>query len=120
MTMKMFFLKDVGEYKAGYEGFIDRTLGKKLCSEKVAVPWCMKDRVSPAERKAIKKARAKAKAEEKAEARAKAKAKEKAEAEARAKEKADKAKELLEKRDEEKIKTTVSKKAWTRSKAVKK
>jgi len=57
MTMKIVILKDSGEYKAGFEGFVPRPLGSKLCKEKVAVPWCMKDRISPAEKSAITKAK---------------------------------------------------------------
>ena len=57
MTMKILVLKDSGDYKAGFEGFIPRPLGKKMCQEKTAVPWSMKDRISPAEKSATPKAK---------------------------------------------------------------
>ena len=57
MTMKIVILKDSGEHKAGYEGFVPRPLGIRLCKGKMAVPWCQKDRISPAEKSAITKAK---------------------------------------------------------------
>ena len=108
MTMKIFFLKDTGKYKAGYEGFIDRTLGKKLCQEGVAVPWCKKDKISPAQAKAMKKA----------EAEAKRIAKEK-EKEEKAKAQKEKAEKLLKDREKAESEKAVSKKAKIRGRAVK-
>ncbi len=92
MSMKVVFLKDYMEYKAGFEGFIPRTLGSRLCDQKVTVPWCMKDRISPAEKAAITKAKnlAEKEAKRKAKEEKKAKAERKAKAE---KAKADKLKE---------------------------
>lgn len=43
MSMRVVFLKDHGDYKAGFEGFIPRPLGKAVCKQNVAIPWCMKD-----------------------------------------------------------------------------
>ena len=46
MTMKVIILKDHGDYKAGFEGFVPRTLGRSLCDQSVAIPFCTK-RKSP-------------------------------------------------------------------------
>ncbi len=43
MSMRVVFLKDHGDFKAGFEGFIPRPLGKAVCQQNVAIPWCMKD-----------------------------------------------------------------------------
>jgi hypothetical protein len=61
MTMKLLVLKDSGDYKAGYEGFVPRPIGKKMCQEKTAVPWSMRDRISKADVKALKQVEADAK-----------------------------------------------------------
>ena len=115
MTMKVYILKENGDYKAGFEGFVERKVGVQLCQNKVAVPWCQKDRVSPADRKAIRKAevdaeKAAKKAEDDKEKAAKKAADEKAEA---------KKAELLKKKDEPKEKA-YSKVVKKRSKAYKK
>jgi len=42
MSMRVVFLKDHGDFKAGFEGFIPRILGKTVCQQNVAIPWCTK------------------------------------------------------------------------------
>ena len=115
MSMKVVFLKDSGEYKAGFEGFIPRPLGSKLCREKVAVPWCMKDRVSPAEKSAITKAKKarekKIKEEEKAKEKRAQEKKEKKAKEKKAMEEKAKADKLLKERNIPKAETADSKKS---------
>ena len=110
MTMKLLILKDSGDYKAGYEGFVPRPIGKKMCQEKVAVPWSMRDRISKADAKAIKKADAEAeKATKKKEKEEKAK-EEKAKKTKRVEAEKVKAAKLLQERDEPKAENTSSKK----------
>ena len=42
MSMRVVFLKDHGDFKAGFEGYIPRILGKSVCQQNVAIPWCTK------------------------------------------------------------------------------
>jgi len=41
--MRVVFLKDTKDYKAGYEGFIPRMLGRVLCQQDITIPWSEKD-----------------------------------------------------------------------------
>ena len=119
MTMKLLILKDSGDYKAGYEGFVPRPIGKKMCQEKTAVPWSMRDRISKADVKALKQVEADEKRAAKKkvkEEKAKAEAEKEAEEKAAEKEKADK---LLKDKEMAKSEKAVSKKANARSREVK-
>jgi len=63
--MRVVFLKDHGDYKAGFEGFIPRPLGKAVCQQNVAIPWCTKD-ANPEYKKLIKSMKPKRKRRKKA------------------------------------------------------
>jgi len=43
MSMKVVFLKDTMDHKAGWEGFIPRSLGRRLCQQEITVPSSIKD-----------------------------------------------------------------------------
>ena len=43
MSMKVVFLKDTTDHKAGWEGFIPRSLGRRLCQQEITVPSSIKD-----------------------------------------------------------------------------
>ena len=43
MSMKVVYLKDTPDHKAGWEGFIPRSLGRRLCQQEIAVPYSVKD-----------------------------------------------------------------------------
>ena len=123
MSMKIVFLRDYPDYEVGWEGFVSRSLGSRLCYQEIAVPYSIKDH------HAGYKAMIKKKEEDKREAEREAKEK-KEKAELEAKEKAEqKAKEKAEREAEKKIKalkkkdatdrkTAVSKKAETREKSI--
>ena len=122
MSMKIVFLRDYPDYEVGWEGFVPRSVGSRLCYQEIAVPYSIKDH------HAGYKAMIKKKEEDKREAEREAKEK-KEKAELEAKEKAEqKAKEKAEREAEKKIKalkkkdatdrkTAVSKKAETREKS---
>ncbi len=108
MTMKLLILKDSGDYKAGFEGFVPRPIGKKMCQEKTAVPWSMRDRISKADVKALKQVEA----DEKRAAKKKAKeekAREEEAKEKKAKEEKAKADKLLKESLEPKAENAFSK-----------
>ena len=63
MSMKVVFIKDSNNYKEGFEGFIPRQLGRRLCQQGITIPWSLKD-YSP-EYKAMVKRKKKAAAEKK-------------------------------------------------------
>lgn len=111
MTMRVVYLKDHDGHKANKDYFIERTLGRRLCSSGVTVPYSThmenlkRAKDEAAEKKARKEAEEKAKAEEEA----KKEAEEKAEAE-----------KLLKEKEKKERETADSKPAKTRSKAIKK
>ena len=115
MSMKVAFLKDYPDYEAGWEGFIPRSLGIRLCYQEIAVPYSIKDH------HAGYKAMIKKKEEDKREAEKKAEREAKEKAELKAKEKADldaeKKIKALKKKDAVDRKTTTSKKVEAREKA---
>ena len=39
MSMRVVFLKDHGDYKEGFQGFISRQLGRRLCQQMITIPW---------------------------------------------------------------------------------
>ena len=43
MSMKVVYIKDTPEHKAGWEGFISRSLGRRLCQQEITVPSSVKD-----------------------------------------------------------------------------
>ena len=43
MSMKVVYIKDTPEHKAGWEGFIPRSLGRRLCQQEITVPSSIKD-----------------------------------------------------------------------------
>ena len=43
MSMKVVFLKDTIDHKAGWEGFISRSLGRRLCHQEITIPYSIKD-----------------------------------------------------------------------------
>ena len=63
MSMKVVFLKDSNNYKEGFEGFVSRQLGRRLCQQGITIPWSLKD-YSP-EYKAMVKRKKKEKAAKK-------------------------------------------------------
>jgi len=105
MSMKVAFIKDYPEYEAGWEGFVPRSLGSRLCYQEIAVPYSIKDHHAGYKAMIKKKER---EAKEKAEL----EAKEKAELDAEKKIKA------LKKKDAVDRKTTTSKKVEMREKAI--
>ena len=110
MSMKVVFLKDYPDYEAGWEVFVPRSLGSRLCYQEIAVPCSIKDH--HAGYKAMIKEKAKREAEREAKEKAELEAKEKAELEAEKKIKA------LKKKDADGRKTTTSKKVETRETAI--
>jgi len=42
MSMKVVFLKDTPDHKAGWAGFIPRQLGRRLCHQEIAIPWSIR------------------------------------------------------------------------------
>ena len=107
MSMKVAFIKDYPEYEAGWEGFVPRSLGSRLCYQEIAVPYSIKDHHAGYKAMIKEKEKAKREAEREVEK------KEKAESEA--KEKADL--KALKKKDAADRKTTTSKKVEAREKA---
>ena len=67
MSMQVVILRNATitgtRYETGWEGFIPRSLGRKLCQQGIAIPWSLKD-YSP-EYKAMVKRKKKAAAEKK-------------------------------------------------------
>jgi len=43
MSMKVVYIKDTTDHKAGWEGFIPRSLGRRLCHQEIVVPHSIKD-----------------------------------------------------------------------------
>ena len=43
MSMKVVYIKDTPDHKAGWEGFIPRNLGRRLCQQEITVPYSVKD-----------------------------------------------------------------------------
>ena len=43
MSMKVVYIKDTPDHKAGWEGFISRSLGRRLCQQEITVPSSIKD-----------------------------------------------------------------------------
>ena len=43
MSMKVVYIKDTPDHKAGWEGFISRSLGRRLCQQEITVPYSVKD-----------------------------------------------------------------------------
>jgi len=43
MSMKVVYIKDTPDHKAGWEGFISRSLGRRLCQQEITVPSSVKD-----------------------------------------------------------------------------
>ena len=39
MSMRVVFLKEYGDYKTGFQGFIPRQLGRRLCQQGITIPW---------------------------------------------------------------------------------
>ncbi len=93
MTMRVVYLRDHDGHKADKEYFVERTLGRRLCENGVAIPFVDYEK----KQEAAAEARAKAEAEKKA-----------------------KAEKLLKEKEAATREMAVSKKAKTRSKAVKK
>ena len=108
MTMRVVFLKEYGDHEAGWEGFIPRPLGQRLCQQDITIPDFGKE-TNPGYIALLKK-----KADEKAAAEedARKKAEQKAEREAKKKIKA------LKKKATVKRKTAVSNKTKTREKSI--
>ena len=67
MSMQVVILRNATitgtRYETGWEGFIPRSLGRKLCQQGIAIPWSLKD-YSP-EYKAMVKRKKKEKAAKK-------------------------------------------------------
>ncbi len=110
MTMRVVYLKDHDGHKKDKDYFIERTLGRRLCSAGVTIPYSthMEDLKRGEEEAKAKKERAKKEAAAKAKAQKK-EAEEKARVEKLLKEKEEKARE-----------TADSKPAKMRSKSIKK
>jgi hypothetical protein len=108
MTMRVVFLQEYGDHEAGWEGFIPRQLGRRLCQQEITIPDFGKETNSAYNALLKKKADEKADADEKA----RKKAEQKAEREAKKKIKA------LKKKATTKRKTAVSKKTKTREKSI--
>ena len=119
MSMKVAFIKDYPEYEAGWEGFVPRSLGSRLCYQEIAVPYSIKDHHAGYKAMIKKKEEAKREAEREAKEKAELEAKE---AEQKAKEKAEldaeKKIKALKKKDAVDRKTTTSKKVEMREKAI--
>ena len=111
MSMKVAFIKDYPEYEAGWEGFVPRSLGSRLCYQEIAVPYSIKDHHAGYKAMIKKKEEAKREAEREAKEKAELEAKEKAELDAEKKIKA------LKKKDAVDRKTTTLKKVEVREKA---
>ena len=130
MSMKIVFLRDYPDYEVGWEGFVSRSLGSRLCYQEIAVPYSIKDHHAgykamikkneedkrEAEREAEEKEKAEREAKEKAELEAKEKAEQKAKE--KAEREAEKKIKALKKKDATDRKTAVSKKAETREKSI--
>jgi len=43
MSMKVVYLKDTTDHKAGWEGFISRQLGRTLCQQEITIPWSIRN-----------------------------------------------------------------------------
>ena len=43
MSMKVVYIKDTPDHEAGWEGFISRNLGRRLCQQEITVPYSVKD-----------------------------------------------------------------------------
>ena len=43
MSMKVVYLKDTPDHPEGWEGFIPRSLGRRLCQQEVVIPYSVKD-----------------------------------------------------------------------------
>ena len=73
MTMKVVFLVDSIDHKAGWDGFISRQLGRRLCQQEIAIPWSIRhhhagyQEMLKARKDKEEKERAKAKADKEAE-----------------------------------------------------
>ena len=104
MSMKVAFIKDYPDYEAGWEGFIPRSLGSRLCYQEIAVPYSIKDHHAGYKAMIKKKEEAKREAEREVKEKAELEAKEKAELDAEKKIKD------LKKKDADGRKTTTSKK----------
>ena len=44
MTMRVVFIRDTLDYKAGWEGFISRALGRTLCHQNITIPHFGKEK----------------------------------------------------------------------------
>ena len=111
MSMKIIYLKDTPDHKAGWEGFVLRPLGQRLCYQEIAVPYSIKDHHAGYKAMIKKKEEDKREAEREAKEKAELEAKEKAELDAEKKIKA------LKKKDAVDRKTTTSKKVENRETA---
>ena len=111
MSMKVAFIKDYPDYEAGWEGFIPRSLGSRLCYQEIAVPYSIKDHHAGYKAMIKEKEKDKREAEREVKEKAELEAKEKAELDAEKKIKA------LKKKDAVDRKTTTSKKVEAREKA---